>query len=627
GAHMVLRDEAGRAAASANTDASGRFLVRAGAPGRYVLRGERIGFTATLSEPMELGAGQTVEYRMVASASPVGLLGFLVSARARCVVRAGTGPQTAVVWEEARKALQSAQASADARTYRFGTRVYRRSLNARGTILSETVDTIPGVVGTPFVTVPLARLTARGYVETDGDTLVYRAPDAAALLSDAFQEEHCFRVVDAPSGERGLIGLAFEPVPGRKLTDIRGTLWLDRATAELRRMEYQYTGLRSGRVSDGAGGRLDFRRLPAGDWIVSRWRIRMPLIAAEQAPAAAMARALGSQDTVRYRLVGLREEGGEVATIAGRAGERVDVDAGALMAGVVFDSTRAAPLAGARVTLAGTTVAAETDSLGRFVLRDLPEGTYTLSYTSARADSLGYTATGVPVTLTRGATTTQNLVLPAQALAVAQAAAQARAQQRVAAATDSARALRLSTVSVVARSPHLREVGFYDRQRMGNGVFLGDSVLAANRTSRLSDLMRQVRGVRVVQYYPPPFYEGPARPDRPTAAPPPETRFVASRNNIALDTNVSPCFMTVYMDGVKIQSNTRLSQGGANEGVILASIIAIEVYPSGAQTPPRYSDGGNECGTILLWSRDRDAPTQPAPARRGTAPAAARKPR
>jgi len=333
---------------------------------------------------------------------------------------------------------------------------------------------------------------------------------------------------------------------------------------------------------------------------------------------------MSTEDTVRYRLVGLREEGGEVGTIAGRSGERVDVDAGAMLAGVVFDSTRTAPLARARVTLAGTAMAAETDSLGRFVMRDLPEGTYTLSFASARADSLGYAAAGVPVTLTRGATTTQNLVLPAQALADAQL----RERQRVASAADSSRALRLSAVSVVARSPHLRQVGFYDRQRTGMGVFLGDSVLAANRTSRLSDVMRQVRGVRVVQYYPPPFREGPERPGIPATSPPPETRFVASRNNMTLDTNVATCFMTVYLDGVQIQTNTRLAQGSVNEGIFMGSIIAIEVYPSGAQTPPRFSTGNNDCGTILLWSRDRDEPA-PAPRRSTTshAPAAAPKPK
>jgi hypothetical protein len=68
-----------------------------------------------------------------------------------------------------------------------------------------------------------------GYVVTDKDnSTVYYAPGLDVLLSNMFLEDHCFRLVaDGPR-----VGMAFEPAPDRKrLSEIRGTIWLDRATS------------------------------------------------------------------------------------------------------------------------------------------------------------------------------------------------------------------------------------------------------------------------------------------------------------------------------------------------------------------------------------------------------------
>ncbi|HET6231085.1 MAG TPA: carboxypeptidase-like regulatory domain-containing protein [Longimicrobiaceae bacterium] len=414
GGHVVLRDPAGREAASANTGADGTFEIHAPAAGTYTLRGERIGFATTTSAALALGPGETVRYRLVGGAARVMLAAITVQAAGqRCETRPGDGQQTGVVWGEARKALVNAQATAQARLYQYTAERTRRELEPHTRVVQTArVDTMRGMSGNPFVTVPHERLSREGYVVTDGDSLDFRAPDAAALLSDDFLDQHCFRLVAPPAGHEGEIGLAFQPVRDRRLPDVAGTLWLDRQTAELRRMEYGYTNAPL-RTADEAGGEMDFRRLPNGSWIVSRWRIRMPLVTA----AAPDAKRAGSSplDVARapaYRLLAYAEQGGEVTAIYTRNGAPVSVTAGAQLAGVVFDSTLALPVRGARVRLEGTQYTVDADSAGRYAFRDLPDGAYSVSFASARLDSLHFAPAPVRVSLTRGATTRQDLAVP-----------------------------------------------------------------------------------------------------------------------------------------------------------------------------------------------------------------------
>ncbi len=87
--------------------------------------------------------------------------------------------------------------------------------------------------------------------------------------------------------------------------DIRGTLWLDARTGELRNVEYEYTGLPDGSRRSPSGGRVEFRRLPSGAWIVSRWYIRTSRILRGQ-----------RADRQRQEIIAdIREAGGEVSDI------------------------------------------------------------------------------------------------------------------------------------------------------------------------------------------------------------------------------------------------------------------------------------------------------------------------
>jgi hypothetical protein len=116
-----------------------------------------------------------------------------------------------------------------------------------------------------------------GFVRQNrGDSATtYYAPDARHLADDRFAPGYCFRALPAIDSLPGVMGIGFEPVSRRRVTDVEGTIWLDSASLELRRIEFQYRQLPADHNIDGPGGYVDFVRLSTGHWIVSEWMIRM----------------------------------------------------------------------------------------------------------------------------------------------------------------------------------------------------------------------------------------------------------------------------------------------------------------------------------------------------------------
>jgi hypothetical protein len=304
-ARVTLRDETGRVVHSALTDASGRFALRAPAAGRYVLRAERIGFASTSSEPLTLAAGEQVTHRLVGGGQRVLLDAVVVEGETRCALRPGVSEETSVVWGEVRKALDLVSANGQAPLDRFTVELFEREVDPRsGMLFVDSRRRVEGVAHKPFVAVPTERLALVGFIERDTAGVLYAAPDAEVLLSERFLEDHCFRLRTDDAPAPGLIGLAFEPVRGRRVPDVQGVLWLDRASAELRQMEFQYTRPPVRGPRGVPGGKMEFQRLPGGRWITRNWVVRMPV----EAGLADMYPAQGQ----RPRVVAIREVGGAV---------------------------------------------------------------------------------------------------------------------------------------------------------------------------------------------------------------------------------------------------------------------------------------------------------------------------
>ncbi|MBW7935406.1 MAG: hypothetical protein H3C62_17720, partial [Gemmatimonadaceae bacterium] len=134
-----------------------------------------------------------------------------------------------------------------------------------------------GVTVKPFQSLRPDSLAKVGYMQEEANSWLYWAPDADVLLSESFAAGHCLGLTAGTGTRAGWIGLTFRPAQFRRgLVDVSGTLWLDRATNELRRMEYQYVGLPVTMQRAEPGGEVEFTRLPDGIWFVSKWEIRMP---------------------------------------------------------------------------------------------------------------------------------------------------------------------------------------------------------------------------------------------------------------------------------------------------------------------------------------------------------------
>jgi CarboxypepD_reg-like domain/Carboxypeptidase regulatory-like domain/TonB-dependent Receptor Plug Domain len=75
---------------------------------------------------------------------------------------------------------------------------------------------------------------------------------------------------------------------------------------------------------------------------------------------------------------------------------------GGRLTGTVTDSTLGTPLADARIVIPGTPLFAITNSEGRFFIPDIPAGSYSITFTHPRLDSLGVTPGAVSIRLEPG---------------------------------------------------------------------------------------------------------------------------------------------------------------------------------------------------------------------------------
>ncbi len=362
GAMVILFDSTGTQVDRVLSNAAGKFLVRARDPGPHYITVDRIGYASWTTDPFEpeLG-GQLLTIQVPVEAIP--LKGLDVSGSRRCEVRPEEGQATARVWEEVRKALAAEEYTREASLYRYTLARYNRKLDrdARETIEADT--TIAENLSAAFRAFPVEYLVGRGFVQATVDTTtIYFAPDAGALISDAFLDTHCFGLRE---GEDGRIGLIFRPLEGRPVPEIGGVLWVDAATSELERLEYVYLNLVRSREVGEPGGEVAFTRLPDGAWIVREWRIRMPHLET------------GRRGRLRRTAYG--EEGGVTRAITDARGRTIlHVDA-ASISGVVTDSAGTGPPPEPVVVeLAGTVKQAITDEDGSFLLTGLAAGRHVL---------------------------------------------------------------------------------------------------------------------------------------------------------------------------------------------------------------------------------------------------------
>lgn len=366
------------------TDERGMFRLVAAHGGTFRVRTLRIGYRPTTSEPISLGAGQDVSQTIVVTGIPFSLAAVRIEARSAC--RPVADPAAAAmfeVWEQARAALMATQLTAAARAVIATTITYDRTLDPTGRrVLEQNASVRSQLVTQPWRELSPDNLRRLGYVVTDPDrSVTYHAPGLDALLSSVFVEDHCFRLIQGSSGR---LGIAFEPTAARQgrraPAEIRGALWIDRTSAELRSLDFRYTNIPSAQ-EEHAGGTMDFVRMSNGAWAISQWAIRTPVLEAiEAAPK------FGGTDT---SIAAIKVTGGVLALATTRAGDTVWMRPPLTLAGTVTDSASGSPVRGARLSLTGTNHVANADARGRFTIASVLPGAYTLEVRTPSLDSAG----------------------------------------------------------------------------------------------------------------------------------------------------------------------------------------------------------------------------------------------
>lgn len=393
GVVVVLADSLDAVAGRALSDQAGRFIVRAMRAGTYRLRTLRIGFKPDISEPISLRLGEEVSRQVSLTNIPFALDRVVIAGRTACSTSGvANASATRELLEQARAAIAATELTNESREIQATSVVYRQVMDPGGlTMLGRSAAILTDSGAQPWKSTPVDSLRRRGYVIESGDSLVYRAPGLDMLASDAFVADHCFRLVEAPGG--GRVGIAFEPSPERKrVSDIRGTLWLDRATAELRQIEFRFVNIETAIMDARAGGEAEFVRMKNGSWAISNWNIRMPVLEFRQRGRVGRTRMSGgTSGDITIDVASQNVAGGNLSIVT-RAENWSDTlwsRTPITVTGAVIDSVSGMPVEGARLALRDTPVSATTDASGTFSLSGIFPGNHTLELRTPSLDSVG----------------------------------------------------------------------------------------------------------------------------------------------------------------------------------------------------------------------------------------------
>lgn len=272
GALVALIDTAGKVSVEglSNEDGARSLSVPAGT---YRVQVRRIGFQPFISEPLVLPRREGV--LLVITDQPIVLSTVTVSPGSRCRSFEQDVTALTTVWGEIAKALRASQLTSEDVWGIALVRTYTRETSRGGTIIRSDSTLRRAIGARPFGAVDPRILATTGYVHGNSTQgWEFFGPDEMVLLSDQFAVTHCFKVV-RDRKRFGQVGVSFEPVLGRKQSDIAGVIWVSEKTAELQEMTFRYVN--AGVISGfDAGGRTHFLKMPSGAWIVDEWSLRFP---------------------------------------------------------------------------------------------------------------------------------------------------------------------------------------------------------------------------------------------------------------------------------------------------------------------------------------------------------------
>lgn len=218
------------------------------------------------------------------------------------------------------------------------------------------------------------------------------------------------------------------------------------------------------------------------------------------------------------------------------------------ISGRVVDSA-GKPIFGASVQAISTNISTVSDSGGRFRVQNLVPG-----LVFVRVRKIGYLSEYFPLQTESGRVATLTVKLRPASNAPSLARVEVRADAR----------------------RDARMVGFYERMRLGNGIFVEREELLRRNTSNVSDVLRGRNGVNIIR-------DGNNNP------------VVFGRNL----TGSGYCAMGVLVDGVFVNT----SGMSMDQLVNTQDVRAIEVYRTGPSVPAEFQRRETDCGAVLIWTR------------------------
>ncbi|HSJ29781.1 MAG TPA: carboxypeptidase regulatory-like domain-containing protein [Longimicrobiales bacterium] len=374
-AFVQLVDAAGVRHEGALTDSAGWYSLRARAPGEYRLHAQALGYITATSPVLRLGP-DPVEY--VFELDRRALVLPSVDARSedsRGCERRPDGEAVVALWDAVRTALTVTAWTGETGSIRYSMMNHTRELDAaQRNIEREERVPVYATTALPYGAVGPEQLARDGYLVTEGDVSWLLGLDADVLLSESFLDSHCFRMV--PSRDTTRVGLGFTPLRSDGRTDVSGVLWVNRSTAELQHLEFEFEALPEHMRRFGASGEVHFERLGTGAWIVTRWWIRSPRVSTRPVSR-------------RYQLAGYREDGGTVTSVEVIDPAFHDRHGNGIIEGSVVDTLTGVPAQRVLVFLSGTPFSAVSDSTGRYRITGVPPGTYTIGFTHPLLQEVG----------------------------------------------------------------------------------------------------------------------------------------------------------------------------------------------------------------------------------------------
>jgi hypothetical protein len=321
GAVVLLLDSSLTTHARALTSDSGTFTIAATAVGRFHLKVMRIGFRPTESPEFSLANDTTVDLAL--TDIPVILPTVTTRDRNDCRLHPDTsaaGLRTFALWDEARTAILAAAITLEQHDYYFTKLLHVRIYDVKDRALRDIgLRETESHGSVPWSSIPATQLEHDGYATEDDSGMTFWAPDLDVLLSDYFTADHCFRLTTRSAPHPGFVGIDFEPAGRPRHVEIRGTLWLDSTSSELRSLHFAFVNLPISAPDTLLGGHVDFARLAGGGWILPSWSIRMPTVTRETVMRS-YAVGFGPRNVVsraRSRLTAdtIRIQGGELRTV------------------------------------------------------------------------------------------------------------------------------------------------------------------------------------------------------------------------------------------------------------------------------------------------------------------------